>query len=134
MQARWWFPKTKLLDSLENAIAQPELKALIESIKLSKKIYSPENDDWYTANTTRAALIKDNFYTYIDGSSKNEKVFFKMGANHLAKGINLSTRLYDIGNSVFEYAQQIKSNLCERPVCPTFRHREGKNCGQFGKP
>jgi hypothetical protein len=55
----------------------------------------------------RAALMKKNFYQYYDHTkSKNEKVFFKIGANHLAKGLNLSTRLYDIGNSVYELSQR----------------------------
>lgn len=99
--AKWWMPKVRLLDSLKKGISQPELKAALEDIKISRTIYYEDD------NFMRATLMKKNFYQYYDHTkSKNEKVFFKIGANHLAKGLNLSTHLYDIGNSVYELSQR----------------------------
>jgi len=99
--AKWWMPKVKLLDSLKKGISQPVFKAALEDIKISRTIYYEDD------NFMRATLMKKNFYQYYDHTkSKNEKVFFKIGANHLAKGLNLSTRLYDIGNSVYELSQR----------------------------
>jgi len=104
--ARWWMPKVKLLDSLKNGIAQKDLKMVLEDIKISRTIYYEDN------SLMRATLMKNNFYHYYDRTpSKNEKVFFKMGANHLAKGLNLTTHLYDIGNAAYELTQRNKTNF-----------------------
>ncbi|MDI9867900.1 hypothetical protein [Flectobacillus roseus] len=104
--AKWWMPKVKLLDSLKKGITQPELKAALEDIKISRTIYYEDN------NLMRATLMKKNFYQYYDHTKdKNKKVFFKLGANHLAKGQNLSTHLYDLGNAVFELSQHNQTNF-----------------------
>lgn len=106
LQAKWWNPEANLLDSLRNGIKQPNLKRVLDDIKISKDIY------YYSDNQSRADLMKTNFYNYYDGlKTKNEKVFFKMGSNHLAKGMNLETNLYDIGNAVYELAQRNKTNF-----------------------
>ncbi|TFF37546.1 hypothetical protein [Mucilaginibacter psychrotolerans] len=99
LQARWWYPETKLLDSLKKVVRQPKFRALLDDIKISKEIY--RNSD----NEGRAALMKSNFFRYYDKAA-SPKVFFKMGSNHLAKGINLQTNQYDIGNAVYELAQR----------------------------
>lgn len=97
--AKWWYPSTRLLDSLKNGISHKKLKTALNDIKISKEIY--RNGD----NEGRAALMKRNFYNYYN-TVNNEKVFFKLGSNHLAKGINLQTNIYDIGNAIYELAQR----------------------------
>jgi hypothetical protein len=105
LQARWWNPKTELLDSLCKAIPQTRYQTVLNSIKVSKEIYHNNN------NGGRATLMKANFFKYYDAAAKKEKVFFKMGSNHLAKGLNLQTNLYDIGNAVYELAQRNKTGF-----------------------
>lgn len=106
LKTKWWNPEAKLLDSLKGGIKQPILKRLLDDIKISKDIY------YYSDNQRRADLMKTNFYNYYDDlKNKNKKVFFKMGANHLAKGINLETNLYDVGNAIYELAQRNKTNF-----------------------
>jgi hypothetical protein len=53
--AKWWMPKVKLLDSLKKGITQPELKAALEDIKISRTIYYEDN------NLMRATLMKRIF-------------------------------------------------------------------------
>lgn len=106
LKAKWWNPEANLLDSLKKGINQPYLKKILDDIKISKDIY------YYSDNQKRADLMKLNFYSYYDQQkNKNEKVFFKMGANHLAKGLNLETNLYDIGNAVYELSQRNKTKF-----------------------
>ncbi|ASU34348.1 hypothetical protein [Mucilaginibacter xinganensis] len=105
LQARWWYPSTQLLDSFRNVIPQRRYKTVLNAVNISKEIY--RNND----NAGRAILMKNNFFKYYDHASKNEKVFFKMGNNHLAKGMNLQTNLYDIGNAVYELAQHNKTGF-----------------------
>lgn len=106
LQAKWWSPDSGLLDLLKKEVKQPNLKIMLDDIKISKDIYY--NSD----NQKRSDLMKANFYAYYDAAKdKNEKVFFKMGSNHLAKGLNLETNLYDIGNAVYELAQRNKSKF-----------------------
>ncbi|PZU87848.1 MAG: hypothetical protein DI529_06680 [Chryseobacterium sp.] len=98
---KWWMPNVKLLDSLKNVTKLINLKQALEDIKISRTIY--KNSD----NLMRATLMKKNFYNYYDNvPSSNKKVFFKMGANHLTKGLNLMTHLYDLGNAAYELAQR----------------------------
>lgn len=106
LKVKWWNPDAKLLDSLKSGIKQTNLKRVLDDIKISKDIY------YYSDNQRRADLMKTNFYSYYDGlKTKNEKVFFKMGSNHLARGINLETNIYDIGNAVCELAQRNKTKF-----------------------
>ncbi len=106
LKAKWWMPDFELLDSLKKVVAQVKNKAILEGIKTSIKIYS--DDD----NLLRASLMKHNFFTnYYALKNKKEKIFFKLGNNHLAKGMNLQTNLYDIGNALFELSQRNKTNF-----------------------
>ncbi|RKR83550.1 hypothetical protein BDD43_3760 [Mucilaginibacter gracilis] len=98
--AKWWMPDAKLLDSLRKVVKRPDLKHLIDEVEISRDIYNTGDSQ------TRATLMKRNFYNYFDAlKSKNEKIFFKMGSNHLARGMNLETNLYDIGNTIFELSE-----------------------------
>ena len=104
--AHWWWPKKILLDSLQKGITELRYKSLLADVATGKKIMN-DND-----NLLRSSIMKNNFYSYYDKlKSKNEKVFFKMGNNHLARGLNLETKLYDIGNAVFELSQRNKTNF-----------------------
>lgn len=106
LKVKWWNPDANLLDSFKNGIKQPNLKRVLDDIKISKDIY------YYRDNQRRADLMKTNFYYYYDVlKTKNEKIFFKMGNNHLAKGMNLETNLYDIGNAVYELSQRNKTSF-----------------------
>lgn len=106
LKAKWWNPETLLLDSLKNAIPQEKFKIALDDIKISKEIYQEDDAQ------VRATLMKKNFFTYYDNlKTKNEKVFFKMGNNHLARGMNFETQLYDIGNAVFELSQRNKTSF-----------------------
>ena len=109
--SKWWMPDSKLLDSLKNAIKQPLYKDVLEGIKTSEKIYQG-NEYSYSDNMLRAAVMKQNFFKHYDNlTSKNEKVFLKMGNNHLGRGMNFETQIYDIGNAVFELSQRNKTNF-----------------------
>jgi|GEM_PF-1254999 len=105
LQAQWWYPKTVLLDSLIKGIPQKQYKTILNDVKVSKEIYRDQD------NEARAVLMKTNFYNYYDAAAKNEKVFFKLGSNHLAKGMNLQTNLYDVGNAIYELAQRNKTGF-----------------------
>jgi len=121
LKVKWWNPDAKLLDSLKNGIKQTNLKRVLDDIKISKDIY------YYSDNQRRADLMKTNFYNYYDGlKTKNEKVFFKMGSNHLSKGMNLETNLYDIGNAVYELAQRNKMNFSNVYLMVRYTEENGK--------
>ena len=106
LRARWWNPDAALLDSFKNAVPQKNYKHALGDIKVSKEIYQESNAP------ARASLMKKNFYNYYDHlKSRNEKIFFKMGGNHLARGMNFQTQLYDIGNAVFELSQHNTTNF-----------------------
>ncbi|MES2268544.1 MAG: hypothetical protein V4520_17395 [Bacteroidota bacterium] len=120
LQAKWWYPNTILLDRLANAVPQKQYKELLSGIKTSKEIY--HNGD----NRSRATLMKANFFKYYDLSAKNEKVFLKMGSNHLAKGMNLQTNLYDIGNAVYELAQRNQTGFANVYLMVRYTTEKGK--------
>ena len=106
LKAKWWNPEMLLLDSLKNAIPQEKYKIALDDIKISKEIYYEDDAQM------RATLMKKNFFAYYDKlKNNNEKVFFKMGNNHLARGMNFETQLYDNGNAVFELSQRNKTNF-----------------------
>lgn len=124
--ARWWMPKGKLLDSLSKVVKSPSLKQLANEIKVSKEIYY-EGD-----NAKRASLMKSNFYKYYDAlKNKDEKIFFKMGSNHLARGMNLITRVYDIGNAIFEVAEHNKTNFANVYCMVRYTTEKGKIIDDF---
>ncbi|MDR6195299.1 hypothetical protein [Siphonobacter sp. SORGH_AS_0500] len=119
--ARWWMPKVKLLDSLRNGITQQQYKQVLDDIKVSRTIYYEDN------SLMRATLMKKNFYRYYDQTkAKNEKVFFKLGANHLAKGLNLMTHLYDMGNAVYELAQRNQTRFTNVYFMLRYTTEDGK--------
>ncbi|OJW12768.1 hypothetical protein [Mucilaginibacter sp. 44-25] len=120
LQAKWWYPGTMLLDSLSKMIRQKPYKTLIQAIKVSKEIY--RNND----NQARSALMKANFFKYYDAARKREKTFFKMGSNHLAKGMNLQTNLYDIGNAVYELAQRNHTGFANVYLMVRYTMENGK--------
>jgi hypothetical protein len=121
LKKKWWAPDFVLIDSLKNVVRQSNYKDVLEGIKTSVNIYS--NDD----NMLRASIMKSNFYNYYDAmKNKNEKVFFKMGNNHLARGMNLETKLYDIGNAVFELSQRNKTNFTNVYFMVRFTEEKGK--------
>lgn len=124
LQAKWWYPKTALLDSLANVIKQPHYKNLINGIKISKEIYG--NGD----NAARASLMKENFFRYYN-PAVNKKVFFKMGSNHLAKGMNLQTNLYDIGNAVYELSQRNRTGFANVYLMVRYTMEKGKLIDDF---
>lgn len=124
--ARWWMPKVKLLDSLRNGIPQENYKQVLDDIKVSGRIYREEN------SLMRASLMKKNFYSYYDHTkTRHEKVFFKMGANHLAKGLNLMTSLYDIGNAVYELAQHNQTSFTNVYFMLRYTTEDGKVIDDF---
>ena len=121
LKAEWWNPKTVLLDSFKNAVAQKDFKLALDDIKISKEIYQEQDA------SQRASLMKKNFFDYYDNSKvKNEKVFFKMGNNHLGRGMNFQTQLYDIGNAVFELSQRNKTGFVNVYFMARYSMDEGK--------
>lgn len=127
LQAKWWYPDTKLLDSLNKITSKKNLKAVLKDIKISKEIY--RNND----NEGRAALMKRNFFDYYN-SCKNEKVFLKLGNNHLAKGLNLQTNIYDIGNAVYELAQRNGTSFANVYLMVRFTTENGTVVDDFANP
>lgn len=117
--SRWWYPDTGLLDSLKAAVHRDKYRRILEDIKISKEIYR------YSDNEARASLMKKNFFAYYK-RAKKEKVFFKMGSNHLAKGINLQTNLFDIGNAVYELAQQNETGFANIYIMARYIREKGK--------
>ena len=117
----WWMPDVKLLDSLKKVVLPAHLKVALEDIKISRMIYAKSD------NALRAILMKRNFYNYYDNTKfKDEKVFFKLGANHLAKGLNLTTHLYDLGNAAYELSQRNKTNFTNCYFIVRYTTDEGK--------
>ena len=133
LKAKWWMPEEDLLDSLKKAIPQNNLKAALDDIKVSEEIYN--NAFTYKGNNLRAILMKKNFYNYFDNlKSPKEKIFLKMGANHIAKGINLESHQYDIGNSLFELSQKTKSKFANVFLIPRYSEEEGKIVDEMDNP
>ncbi len=121
LKTKWWMPDFELLDSLKKIAKQSNYKDILEGIKASEKIYSDGD------NMMRASLMKNNFYKYYDVlKNKKEKVFFKMGNNHLARGMNFETNLYDIGNAVFELSQRNKTNFSNVYLMVRYNEEKGK--------
>jgi hypothetical protein len=114
-------PDEKLLDSLAKVTVQKKLQLALADIKVSRTIYY-ESD-----NLLRATLMKKNFYRYYDNAkSTSKKVFFKMGANHLAKGLNLTTHVYDIGNAVYELSEHNQTGFSNVYFINRYYMEDGK--------
>ena len=79
-------------------------RKLLENLMETKKIYSYNfQKQYYMNNNERARLMKQNFITYYTNTEKKPKVIFKLGANHVAKGLS-ATNVFDISNLVSELA------------------------------
>jgi hypothetical protein len=131
IMVKWYFPKTKLLDSLIKLLTNKEDVDRLTQIKLSKAIYASSGDDSYASNSDRAALMKTNFYTQLAAYQKLNtnlvKIFFKMGDNHLAKGFNLKTHQLDMGNLAYELAINKGSTYSNVQFVPRFyKNKEGQ--------
>jgi len=101
----------KYSDELHNSLLQlaktEDEKKILKDLKLTKDIYSYNfQKQFYKNNNERAKLMKRNFLEYYDSASdigELPKVIFKLGANHVAKGLN-NTNVLDISNMVTELA------------------------------
>lgn len=82
-------------------------KEVLKQLKKTKEIYLYNfSNKSYLSNSNRAKLMKQNFLNYYQKAAKTEeypKVVFKLGANHVSKGLN-STQVYDIANLISELA------------------------------
>ncbi|MEM7375320.1 MAG: hypothetical protein AAF587_42385 [Bacteroidota bacterium] len=85
-----------------------EAYQMISGIRKAKEIYS----HWfegrgYDNNYVRSQLMKENFTNYYraayERDGKEPQVVFKFGAYHMYRGLT-PTRIYDIGNTVSEWA------------------------------
>jgi hypothetical protein len=114
LMKKWYFPKEELLDSLAKLTNDSENLERLKEVKLSEDIYANYGDDKFQMNSDRAKLMKKHFYSYLNAYQKQNtrdlKIFFKMGDNHLAKGFNLKTHQLDIGNLAHELAIMKSSN------------------------
>ncbi len=120
-RAKWWSPEPELLDSLKNAIQQQKYKLVLEDIKTSEAIYSMNG-----SAPVRAALMKKNFFNYYDRVNPTKKIFFKMGNNHLGRGINIETQTYDIGNAISELAARNKTGFANVFLMVRYTSEKGK--------
>lgn len=84
-----------------------EEQNILQSLKRSKEIYTYNfQKNFYLNNNERAKLMKVNFLKFYNEASKKDKipkVLFKLGANHVAKGLN-NSNVFDIANLVSEMA------------------------------
>ncbi len=84
-----------------------EEKAILISLKATKEIYLHNfQKRYYLNNNERAKLMKNNFLNYYKEATLNKKtpkVLFKLGANHVKKGLN-NTNVFDISNMISELA------------------------------
>lgn len=120
IQKKWWNPDAVLMDQLKKEVKQRDLQRMLDDIKISKDIY------YYSDNQKRADLMKLNFYNYYEASkNKNKKVFLKMGSNHLARGMNLETNLYDIGNALYELSQRNKTGFSNVYIMVRYTEEKG---------
>ncbi len=77
---------------------------LFESFAETRAIYLGQNTDGYASNTRRARLMKRTLLKYVANSQQPERILFKFGDVHAAKGMNgLDQR--DLGNFVAERAE-----------------------------
>jgi len=82
-------------------------KEVLRQLKKTKEIYLLNfAKQSYLSSSKRARLMKQNFLNYYNAAIKTDKhpkVIFKLGANHVMKGLNKSN-VYDIANFVAELA------------------------------
>ncbi len=97
----------ELHQSLLNLTSTEEEINVLEDLKKTKEIYLHYfQKRHYLNNNVRAKLMKTNFLNYYKEASKDgklPKVVFKLGANHVGKGLN-TTNVYDISNMISELA------------------------------
>lgn len=94
---------TKLL-SLANS---NEEKNILNDLKKTKEIYTYNfQKEYYKNNNERAKLMKSNFINYYNKALQKDrlpKVVFKLGANHVSRGLT-TTNVFDISNMISELA------------------------------
>lgn len=82
-------------------------KELLKDLKKTKEIYLHNfQKRYYQNNNERAMLMKHNFLKLWNTNLVNKqhpKVLFKLGANHVGKGLN-GTNVFDIANLISELA------------------------------
>ncbi|KYG73059.1 hypothetical protein [Roseivirga echinicomitans] len=82
-------------------------KNLLNDLKMTREIYNLNfQKEYYLNNNKRAELMKRNFLNYYNNSKESKthpKVLFKLGANHVKKGLN-NNNVFDISNMISELA------------------------------
>lgn len=80
-------------------------KDIVDDLIKTHEIYSYYfTGNHYQNNNVRAELMKSNFMDYMNGTnSRDTKALFKLGSNHVGKGIT-PTYVFDIGNMASELA------------------------------
>ncbi len=94
-------------NELLNLAKKEEEKEVIKQLWNTKEIYGYNfSGRPYLNNSTRATLMKRNFMMYYNQALEKDtlpKVVFKLGANHVAKGLS-KTNIYDVSNLISELA------------------------------
>ena len=90
---------------LSLASIDSNLLSVIENLQSSNDIYYYQNvGNWWVSNKLRTTNFIDNFVKFLNSSHNKEKLLIKIGGLHAAKGIN-GYNMYDIGNTLYEYAR-----------------------------
>jgi hypothetical protein len=87
--------------------APSEADAIVAALETSAMIYKMQQTAPYESNRARSLLMKKSFmsrYASMAAREKNPRVLFKMGANHVGRGIS-PTGQFDIGNLASELAE-----------------------------
>ena len=94
---------------------KPEAQKLFEALLVSREIYQKNmSGDYYNSNRQRALLMKKNFAEPFAAATQSNgvlpKVFFKLGAYHMFRGIN-PLHSSELGSLISEAAEanQFKS-------------------------
>lgn len=110
---------SKLFDLSKNKLAQNIKKEMLESIAIYTD-YSAGK--YYQNNTARSLLMKTNFYNYytdyVNTKKVEPKAFFKLGSNHISKGLS-PLGILDLGDFIDQFSEiknqkSIHIQLCYR--------------------
>jgi hypothetical protein len=110
---------SKLFDLSKNKLSQNIKKEMLESIAIYTD-YSAGR--YYQNNTERSKLMKTNFYNYYTNYLNTKKVepkaFFKLGSNHISKGLS-PLGILDLGDFINQFTEiknqkSIHIQLCYR--------------------
>jgi hypothetical protein len=137
----WYIPQPEDVDAI---IALSKNKKDIENLQEVKKavaIYTKRErrKTRYQSLVDRTDLLKQHYYIYLKAFQtkykKNPKVFFKMGDNHLAKGINMEKQQYDVGNMIYELSKMEGVNFTNIEFVPRMsKDNEGKIVDELADP